>query len=61
MESNFSAARDYIEGAYNHLCGSDDVSKRLRKALELLTEALHEAEAQTPPNNVVALSSRRRT
>lgn len=55
MQSDFAAARELLECAYNQLSGSDDPSDRLRKAIDGLIEEIAAAEFAKAPATVKIL------
>ena len=58
MRSNYPAARAHLERAYDHLRGTDDTSRQVREALDLLIEACAVAECRRGPAEVVRFPSK---
>jgi hypothetical protein len=58
MTSEFSAARVHLERAYDALHGDDETSSTTRQALDLLIEAVADAEYRRPSAKVIDLPIR---
>ncbi|WP_164780495.1 hypothetical protein [Mesorhizobium sp. M7A.F.Ca.US.011.01.1.1] len=63
MTSDFSAARIHLERAYHYLQGNDETSRTACEALDLLIEAVTEAQHRPPEAGVLEFpqSTARRT
>lgn len=48
METDFAAVRQYLEGAWLHLRGDDETTRKIREAIDLLVEAAMAAEYRRP-------------
>lgn len=53
MRSNYPLARAYLINAFLTLDGTTPEDDRLRRAVELLLEAVARAQRASPPSNVV--------
>ncbi|MBZ9797723.1 hypothetical protein [Mesorhizobium sp. ES1-4] len=53
MTSDFSAARLHLERAYHYLHGNDETSRSTCEALDLLIEAVTEAQHRKPEPGVL--------
>ncbi len=53
LTSDFSAARVHLERAYHYLRGNDDISRSACEALDLLIEAVAEAQHKRPTGDVI--------
>lgn len=61
MQSDHAAARIHLERALKQLQGDDQVSVQAREALELLIEAVVDAQHRRKPADVVWLPTSRKT
>ncbi|RUT80584.1 hypothetical protein [Mesorhizobium sp. M7A.T.Ca.TU.009.02.1.1] len=63
LTSDFSAARIHLERAYHYLQGNDEMSRAACEALDLLIEAVTEAQHRRPEAGVLEFpqSTARRT
>lgn len=48
MQTDFAAVRQYLEGAWLHVHGDDELAHRLREALDHLIETVATAECSRP-------------
>jgi hypothetical protein len=56
METDFAALRQYLEGAWLQARGNDEVTRKVRSALDLLIEEVLHAE-NTRPRRSMDLSA----
>jgi hypothetical protein len=62
METDFAALRQYLEGAWLQARGNDEVTRKIRGALDVLIEDALHAEHSRPSRltDLTVLSQRRR-
>lgn len=48
MQTDFAAVRQYLEGAWLHVHGDDELACKLREALDGLVETVAAAECSRP-------------
>ncbi|MBN9243150.1 MAG: hypothetical protein J0I98_10180 [Mesorhizobium sp.] len=48
MQTDYAAVRQYLEGAWLHVQGEDDLAHQLREALDYLIETVATAECSRP-------------
>jgi hypothetical protein len=59
METDFSALRQYLEGAWLQARGDDEITRKVRSVIDSLIEDVMRAE-QTHPGYVTSVLSRQR-
>lgn len=61
MTSDFPKARLHLQRAYDHLHGNDRLSTEVRRALDLLIEAVAAREFARRSANILPFEQRRRS
>ncbi|NGN43472.1 hypothetical protein G6N74_20585 [Mesorhizobium sp. CGMCC 1.15528] len=59
MRSDFAAVRHHLEKAQTYLRGSDQDSRKMNEAIEILVEAALAAEYRAPKGEVIAFPLKR--
>jgi hypothetical protein len=55
MQTDFAAVRQYLEGAWLHVHGNDELAHQLREALDHLIETVAVAECSRPSRPAAVL------
>lgn len=61
MQTDFAVVRQYLEGAWLHVHGDDDLAGQLREALDRLIETVAVAECSRPARPAEILPFRKRS